>query len=95
MRELKLKYDDKNCQAAEIIRRGMANFEFSWRCATGDQYVKQKYDKTVSEMWEILFLNEKQEAEAWVKEYEEKLIQEIQDYENGVIFLMHNIEMDY
>ena len=96
MRELKLKYDNgKTWRERKEIEKDMNKIRISGRLGAGDFYVKQEYGKTVSEMWETLSLDEKQQSENWVKEYEEKLIMAIKDYEENDDYMIRPIKMDF
>ena len=96
MCELKSKYDNaKTWHTRKEIEKDMKKIKISRHGGADDWYVKQEYDMTVSEMWETLSLEEKQKAEEWVKEYEEKLIQAIQDYEKNITYTIHCVKMDF
>lgn len=95
MNELRLKYEDKNWYMEREIKNDIRKIKISHHSGADDWYVKQEYGKTVSEMWETLLPEEKQKAEKWVKEYEEKLIQAIQNYENRIPHTNYSVEMDF
>ena len=96
MCELKLKYDTvKTWRMRKEIEKDMRKIKISRHGGADDWYVKQEYGKTVSEMWEVLSSEEKQKAEEWVREYEEKLIQSIQDYEENARFAVRSVEIDF
>ena len=96
MCELKSKYDNvKTWHARKEIEKDMKKIKISRHSGADDWYVKREYGKTVNEMWKTLSLEEKQQAEKWVKEYEEKLIQSVQDYENHSEFSVRSVKMDF
>ena len=96
MCELKSKYDGvKTWRIRKEIENDMRKIKISRRGGADDWYVKQEYGKTVSEMWKTLSLDEREQAEKWVKEYEEKLIQAIKDYENRIDFVVRPVKMDF
>ena len=95
MNELRLKYEDKNWRAKKEIKEDMKKIKLS-RCGEADDWwVNREYGKSVKEMWKTLSLEEKEQAEKWVKEYEKKLIKSIQDYERRIEFIVKPIDMDF
>ena len=96
MCELKLKYNSvKAWHMRKEIENDMRKIKISRHGGADDWYVKQEYGKTVSEMWKTLSSDEKQQAEKWVKEYEEKLIQAVQDYEAYNEYMIRHVDMDF
>ena len=94
MRELKFKYE-REWRMRKEIESDMLKIEISNCKGADDWWVKRKYNMTVSEMWETLPSEEKQQAEKWVKEYEAKLIKAVQDYENYTELMVHSVKMDF
>lgn len=96
MCELKLKYDSvKTWRMRKEIEKDMNKIKLS-RCGGADDWwVNHEYGKSVKEMWETLSSEEKGQAEKWVKEYEKKLIQSFQDYENHTGFTIRSVKMDF
>ena len=68
------------------IERTLSCFRFADDGCVGDYGSKGKFNKTCKEMWETsLTYEEKKEATKWIKEYEERLLREINDYiEKGI-----------
>ena len=95
MCELKLKYEGVSWRARKEIEKDMKKIKLSRHSGADDWYVKQEYGKTVTEMWKILSSEEKEQAEKWIKEYEEKLIQLVQDYENHAEITIRSVKMDF
>ena len=96
MCELKSKYDNvKTWRVRNEIEEDMRKIKISRHCGADDWYVKQEYGKTVSEIWQDLSSEEKQQAEKWIKEYEEKLIQAVKDYEDRNEYMIRPVKMDF
>lgn len=96
MCELKLKYDNaKTWRMKKEIEKDMKKIKISQHGGADDWYVKQEYGMTVSEMWKTLSPEEKEQSEKWVKEYEEKLIRTVQDYEKCVELSVRSVKMDF
>ena len=95
MNELQLKYENGNMSVERKIREDIKKIKILHHGGADDWYVKREYGKTVREMWETLSLEEKEQAEKWVEEYESKLIRAIQDYENHRELTVRPIEMDF
>lgn len=96
MNELKSKYDGaKTWRMRKEIENDMRKIELSKHKGADDWWVNQAYGKTVSEMWKTLTFEEKEQAEKWAREYEEKLIQAIQDYEDRITFTVHSVKIDF
>lgn len=95
MNELKLKYEGVNWRARKEIEKDMRKIKILHHGGADDWYVKQEYGKTVSEMWKTLLPEEKQEAENWVREYEEKLVQSVQNYEKRITCIIYPVKMDF
>ena len=96
MRELELKYDDiKNWHIQKEIENDMRKIKIARHGGADDWYVRREYGMTVGEMWRTLTLGEKQQAEKWVKEYEEKLIQAVEDYESHTTYRVKPVDMDF
>ena len=96
MSELKLKYDTmKTWSTRKEIETDMRKIKISRHSGADDWYVKQEYGMTVEEMWKTLSLDEREHAEKWVKEYEEKLIQSVKDYEENVTYTIRSVKMDF
>lgn len=95
MRELRLKYENKSCLAKREIEKDMRKIKLSRCYGADDWWVKHEYGKTVSEIWEVLSLDEKEQAEKWIKEYEEKLIKAIKDYEDYIELMVRPVKMDF
>ena len=77
------------------ITMEMKKIKISRHGGADDWYVKQEYGKTVKEMWKTLSLEEKEKAEEWIKEYEEKLIKSIRDYEKRIEFTIRPVKIDF
>lgn len=96
MCKLKLKYDrPKTWHTKKEIENDMRKIKLSNDDIAEDWFVERKYGKTVAEIWEVLSLEEKQQAEKWIEEYEEKLILAIQDYEKNKEFSIRHVKMDF
>ena len=96
MCELKFKYDNvKTWSIQKEIKNDMKKIKIAHHGGADDWYVKQAYRMTVEEMWKTLSVDEKQQAEKWVKEYEEKLIQAVKDYENHNEYMIRPVKMDF
>lgn len=95
MSELLLKYENGNAHARRFIREDIRKIRISRHGGADDWYVKREYGKTVGEMWKTLSSEEKEQAEKWVKEYEEKLIKAIKDYEEHIEFTIRTVNMDF
>lgn len=59
-----------------------------------DYWAKSKYNKSISEIWESLSEEEKNQATKWIEEYEEKLIQQCNEYVYGELYDI-NVKMDF
>ena len=95
MNELRLKYENGNIHARRRIEEDINKIKISHHGGADDWYVKREYGKTVREMWETLSLEEKEQSKKWVKEYEEKLICAIRDYERYIELTIRPINMDF
>lgn len=96
MSELKLKYDSvKTWHTRKEIEKDMRKIKISRHGGADDWYVKQEYGKTVKEMWATLSPEEKRQADNWIKEYEDKLVQSVRDYEDGKNLSIHSVKMDF
>ena len=96
MCKLKLKYDEvKTWHVSRQIERDMGKIKMSHHRSADDWYVKQEYGKTVSEIWKTLSLDEKQQVEKWVKEYEEKLLWAVKDCGDKGLYVIRPINMDF
>ena len=51
-----------------------------------DYWIKGKYNKSISEIWESLSYEEKTQATKWIEEYEEKLIRLCNEYVYGELY---------
>ncbi len=95
MNKLKGEYGNSNLYAIGEIEKDMRKIKISHHGGADDWYVKREYGKSVSEMWETLSLEEKQQAWKWVDEYNKKLIQAVQNYKNGTELSIRHVEMDF
>ena len=95
MSELKSKYEDINWRARKEIEKDMKTIKITNHGGADDWYVQQEYGKTVKEMWGTLSLEEKEQAEKWVKEYEEQFVRVVQDYEKGITLTIRAVKIDF
>lgn len=95
VRELYLKYENrKKWRISLKIKDDMNKIESNSICMC-DWNIKREYGMTVSEMWKDLSPEEKEQVLEWFKEYAEKRIQTIEDYESRREFVIRSIEMDF
>lgn len=96
MCELKLKYDNaKTWRMTREIEKDMRKIELSKYKGADDWWVNRAYGKTVREVWNTLSPEEKEQAEKWVKEYEEKLIRAVKDCEEHNAYMIRPVKMDF
>lgn len=94
MCELKFKYEKKWIMRNQI-EKDMLKIKISHSYGADDWWVKQRYGMTVGETWETLSPEEKQQAEKWIIEYEEKLVKTVQYYEDYKEYAIRPVEMDF
>ena len=94
MRELQLKYEKININAGKLIGDDIRRIRLSDGGWADEHWANRKYGKTVKETWETLSQGEKEQAQRWVKEYEEKLVQAIEKYGDYVRVATVRIKME-
>ena len=59
-----------------------------------DQWAKDKYNKSISEIWSGMSEEEKNKAMKWIKEYEAKLMEQCNEYVYGELYDV-DVRMDF
>ena len=104
LKELREKYHGKRfgnngrgercCYPWTIIKDDLYKIRLSDGHSINEAWIELDYKKTLREIWDGLSEQEKEQATKWIKEYEERMLKQIEDYiEGGRDF--RSVHVDY
>lgn len=85
---------ERCCFPGMTIKEDIYKIKTSDGRPVDDWYMRDKYKKTVREIWETLSEEEKNQSAQWVEEYEKKLIELCNEYVHGNLYRI-NVQMDF